>query len=137
MFPGTLTHLDNGLRYEPFALRRTPGDGNEWHEIVRVVESFGTNPADSARDAAVYHPLVPGEVDPVTYTVEVVGNPDALVPRFRQISAAVDPEATTDPAPLSFLMAPRSFVPLAGVREHWRSGSAQPWARGRLRSSPR
>jgi len=45
------------------------------HEIVGVVGSFGTNPENSARDAAIYHPLAPGEINPVRFTVEVAGDP--------------------------------------------------------------
>jgi predicted permease len=84
------------LRYEPYNLARTPGDEEEWYEIVGVVGSFGTNPRNSALDAAIYHPLAPGEVNPIRYAVEVAGDPEAFVPRFRQIAASVDREATVD-----------------------------------------
>jgi hypothetical protein len=83
------------LRYEQ---RRTAAgdDEEEWYEIVGVVGAFGTNPRNSARDAAIYHPIAPGEVNPVRYVVEVSGDPEAFVPRFRQIAASVDREATAD-----------------------------------------
>jgi predicted permease len=82
------------LRYAPQG--RTIGDheGERWYEIVGVVGSFGTNPESPARDAAIYHPLAPGEVNPIRFTVEAAGDPEAFVPRFRQIAASVDAEAT-------------------------------------------
>jgi len=69
---------------------------DEWYEIVGVVGSFGTNPRNPARDAAIYHPLAPGEVNPIRYTVEVAGDPETFVRPFRRIAASVDPEATAD-----------------------------------------
>src|SRR5690606_38909511 len=54
------------------------------------------NPRNTARDAAVYHPLAPGEVNPIRYAIEVAGEPEAFVARFRQIAASVDREATAD-----------------------------------------
>jgi predicted permease len=83
------------LRYDQ---RRTAAgdDEEEWYEIVGVVGAFGTNPRNSARDAAIYHPIAPGEVNPVQYVVEVSGDPEAFMPRFRQIAASVDREATAD-----------------------------------------
>ena len=94
-FLGGRNAVGQRLRYEP---RRTAWwgalDEEEWYEIVGVVGAFGTNPYSSARDAAIYHPLAPGEVNPIRYTVEVAGDPEAFLPRFRQIAASVDPEAT-------------------------------------------
>ncbi len=84
------------LRYEPQGTAWGALDEEEWYEIVGVVGYFGTNPLNSARDAAIYHPLAPGEVNPIRYTVEVAGDPEAFVPRFRQIAASVDREATVD-----------------------------------------
>jgi predicted lysophospholipase L1 biosynthesis ABC-type transport system permease subunit len=84
------------LRYEPQGSAWGALDEGEWYEIVGVVGAFGTNPRAPARDAAVYHPLAPGEADPIRYTVELAGDPEAYVPRFRQIAASVEPGATAD-----------------------------------------
>ena len=88
------------LRYEPQGTAWGALDEEEWYEIVGVVGSFGTNPRNSARDAAIYHPLAAGEVDPIRYTVEVSGEPEAFAPRFRQIAASIDREATATSGPL-------------------------------------
>jgi predicted permease len=89
------------FRYAPQGTAWGALDEGEWYEIVGVVGSFGANPRNSARDAAIYHPLAPGEVNPIRYTVEVAGDPEAFVLRFRQIAASVDPEATADSGLLS------------------------------------
>lgn len=92
------------LRYEPQGTAWGALDEEEWYEIVGVVGSFGTNPFNSARDAAIYHPLAPGEVNPIRYAVELAGDPEIFVPRFRQIAASVDREATVDSGLLSASM---------------------------------
>ncbi len=92
-FLGGRNAVGQRLRYEPQGGSPASLDADEWYEIVGVVGSFGTNPENSARDAAVYHPLAPGEVDPVRYTVQVAGDPETFVPRFRRIAASLDPEA--------------------------------------------
>jgi predicted permease len=84
------------LRYEPQGTAWGALAEEEWYEIVGVVGPFGANSRNSARDAAIYHPLAPGEVNPIWYTVEVAGDPEAFVSRLRQIAASVDPEATVD-----------------------------------------
>jgi predicted permease len=75
-----------------------------WYEIVGVVGPFGTNAGNPAEDAAIYHPLAPGEVNPIRYTVEVAGDPEAFVPRFREIAASIDRGATADSRPLASTM---------------------------------
>ncbi len=89
------------LRYEPQGPVWGVLDEDEWYEIVGVVGSFGTNPQNSARDAAIYHPLAPGEVNPIQYAVEVARDPEAFLPRFRKIAASVDREATVNAGLLS------------------------------------
>ncbi len=78
--------------------------GDAWYEIVGVVGPFGTNAEDPAEDAAIYHPLAPGEVNPIRYTVEVADDAEAFVPRFRVIAASVDRDATADSRPLASAM---------------------------------
>ena len=81
--------------YRPEAPWSTLDEG-EWYEIVGVVGPFGTNARNPAEDAAVYHPLAAGEVNPIRYTIEVAGDPEAFAPRFRQIAAAIDREAMAE-----------------------------------------
>jgi predicted permease len=76
----------------------------EWYEIVGVVGPFGTNAGTPAEDAAIYHPLAPGEVNPIRYTVEVADDAEAFVPRFREIAASIDSEATADSQRLASTM---------------------------------
>jgi hypothetical protein len=95
-FLGGRNAIGQRLRYAPQGTTIGDHDGENWYEIVGVVGSFGANPRNSARDAAIYHPLAPGDVNPVRYTVEVAGDPEAFVPGFRQIAASLDPEATAD-----------------------------------------
>jgi predicted permease len=70
----------------------------EWFEIVGVVGSFGMNPINPTRDMGVYHPLAPGEVNPIQYVVEVSGDTRAFLPRLRSLASGVDDEATTSAA---------------------------------------
>ena len=90
------------FRYvSPFGPEPTEDD---WVEIVGVVGSFGMNPINPARDATVYHPLAPGEANPIEYTVEVGGDPRAFLGRFRALAATVDDEATTTASVVSEVM---------------------------------
>jgi predicted permease len=68
---------------------------DDWIEIVGVVGPFGMNPINPARDATVYHPLAPGEANPIGYTVEVAGDPRAFLGHLRALAATIDDEATT------------------------------------------
>jgi predicted permease len=78
---------------------REPGP---WHEIVGVVESFGTNVLNPERSDAVYLPMGPGDSNPMSFIIEVAGSPAAFVPRLRAIAAEVDPDAIVQsPEPLS------------------------------------
>lgn len=70
----------------------------EWFEIVGVVGPFGMNPINPAEDAGFYEPVRSGSANSVRFLVEVAGDPAAFAPRFREIVAAVDPEATVDEA---------------------------------------
>lgn len=81
-----------GQRFRHVTSSPVPPDEHEWYEIVGVVDRFGTNPINPEKDAAIYHPLAPGEVNPVRYFIELDGDPAAFVPRFREVVAAVDPE---------------------------------------------
>jgi predicted permease len=92
------------LRYEQPWVEWGALDEEDWYEIVGVVGSFGTDPRNPARADAIYHPLAPGEVNPIRYVVEVAGDPEAFVPRFRQIAASIDREAMAVSGPLASQM---------------------------------
>ncbi|CAA9354908.1 MAG: hypothetical protein AVDCRST_MAG68-3879, partial [uncultured Gemmatimonadetes bacterium] len=63
-----------------------------WYEIVGVVKELGMGAAAQAdRVAGVYLPLVPGSAGAVNMIVHTQGDPLALTPRIREITAAVDP----------------------------------------------
>ncbi len=98
------------FRYETGRTASGARDEEEWYEIVGVVGSFGTNPENSARDAAIYHPLAPGEINPVRFTVEVAGDPEAFVTRLRQIAASVDPVATVSAGLLAATIRTQSLM---------------------------
>ena len=87
------------FRYEDYAWDEDRP--KEWYEIVGVVGAFGANPLNPMRDAAVYHPLAPGEANPIRFVVEVAGDANAFLPRFRELSFAVDDEAIAQPRLLS------------------------------------
>lgn len=72
--------------------------GPAWFEIVGVVGPFGMNPIHPAGDAGFYEPVRSGATSSVRFLIEVAGDPAAFAPRFREIVAAVDPEATVDEA---------------------------------------
>ena len=107
---GNRNAVGQRFRYEPQGRAWPQLDEGEWFEIVGVVESFGTNPQNSAWDAAIYHPLAPGEANPIRYAVNVAGDPVAFMPRFRQIAAAVDPEATVNAGVLSASIRTESLI---------------------------
>jgi hypothetical protein len=72
--------------------------GPAWFQIVGVVGPFGMNPINPAEDAGFYEPVGPGSSSSARFLIEVAGDPAAFAPRFREIVAAVDPEATVDQA---------------------------------------
>jgi predicted permease len=74
---------------------RTEGSdaSGPWHEIVGVVGHLGMHSLSPAKDAGLYHPLVPGSVQSVRLAIEADGDPAALAPRVREIAQDVDPRA--------------------------------------------
>lgn len=77
----------------------TPGSSvrceasEQWHEIVGVVETFGTNLTNPTRGDAIFHPVSAAELHPMRYVVEVTGDPVAFIRPLRQIAADVDADA--------------------------------------------
>ncbi len=73
-----------------------------WFEIVGVVGHLGMNEVNPATDAGLYHPLAPGEVNPVLLAIHVGDDPEAFTPTLRAIASDVDPNAMIqDPIVLS------------------------------------
>lgn len=85
-------------------VRYSAPDGHEddpWHRIVGVVEELGTNVLDPSESAGVYHPLAPGELQPIWIAIGVGSDPASFVPRLREIAGEVDARLVIDaPMPL-------------------------------------
>jgi hypothetical protein len=77
------------IRYVP-PQNQQPGP---WHEIIGVVGHLGMNEMNPERDEGVYHPVAPGELHPIWAAVRVGENPLGFLPRLRQITSEVDPDA--------------------------------------------
>src|SRR5688572_27653609 len=54
---------------------------------------MGMSERNPGRDEGVYHPAAPGEVHPIWTSVRVGENPMSFLPRLRQITSEVDPDA--------------------------------------------
>jgi putative ABC transport system permease protein len=72
----------------------TDEDPGPWYDIVGVVGDLGMDDAMSPGiDPGVYHPLVPGEVNPVRIAIRLGEDPAAFAPRLRSLTSDVDPTA--------------------------------------------
>ncbi len=77
----------------------------DWFEIVGVVGAFGMNYLNPTMDAGIYYPMASGERNFVQYIVELEGDPSDFAPRFREIVAGIDQEATVhSPMPVDEIM---------------------------------
>ena len=78
-------------------VRYTTSAGEEpgpWYEIVGVVGDLGLDdPMSPGRDAGVYHPLVPGEIQLVRLAIHIGDDPESFIPRLRALASDVDPTA--------------------------------------------
>jgi putative ABC transport system permease protein len=89
-----------------FRYLNAPGQPpSEWYEIVGVVGHLGMNDLNSVRDEGVYHPAAPGELHPIWMAVHVGENPVSFLPRLREITTGVDPDAMIQ-SPASLADAP-------------------------------
>lgn len=61
-----------------------------WYEIVGVVDPLGMG---RAANAGVYHPMSPGELNPVLLVARIGDDPESFSSRLRTIAAEVDPSA--------------------------------------------
>lgn len=84
-----------GLRFRLAGRGDVAAEYGEWFEIVGVVGPFGMFTLNPTRDAGYYLPVAAGAAREMGYLVEVAGEPEAFLPRFRALAAEVDPEATT------------------------------------------
>lgn len=91
-----------GLRFRYSTRDDVPPEEYVWYEIIGVVGAFGVNPNNPSRSQGAYHPLPLGDRALRSYMIEVAGDPDDFVPRFREIVGDVDPTATVE-APLSLV----------------------------------
>ncbi len=72
----------------PFEAAEGPGS---WYEVVGVVEELGMGaPWKRGRAAGLYLPATPDRLETLHMMVHVRGDPMALVPRVREVAAAVD-----------------------------------------------
>jgi len=79
--------------------RPDPGRAEESYEIVGIVSDFPGFAPILGRDweAKVYHPIAPGDLNPVTITVRLSRSlAPGFVGRFRQIGVEVDPAMPFD-----------------------------------------
>ena len=91
-----------------------------WYEIVGVVGPIGVNSLNPHRDAGVYHPAGPGEINQVGFIIDTGDDPAAFAHRLRAIAVEVDPTAMIERAvPLSELAeleaAGRQYLAVAPV----------------------
>jgi hypothetical protein len=75
------------VRTLPQGGEREPGP---WHEIVGVVTSVWTFPADWSEAAYIYRAASAAEIDPVVVAVRVAGDAAPLAPRVAAIAPQVD-----------------------------------------------
>ena len=95
-----------GQRFRPYVAPQFDTGDRAWFEIIGVVGPFGMNPLNPSRDAGFYRVAPPHELRPARFLVEVSGEAAVFGPRFREIVASVDPEATLQTAmPVGEVMA--------------------------------
>ena len=68
------------------------GETPPWYEVVGVVGPLAIDVFNPRRDAGVYHPIAPGEANPVRIVVESDGDPEALAPTIRTLVLGLNPE---------------------------------------------
>jgi predicted permease len=70
-------------------------ESGRWYEIVGIVRDFpaGVSPGMNDSQLRLYHPVAPGNVQPVTMELRVRGGaPSTFARRLPEIAAAVDPD---------------------------------------------
>jgi predicted permease len=93
---GFVEHVLGGGNPIGRRVRYVPREGEEpgpWYEIVGVVGHLGMNEAHPDRDEGLYHPVAPGELNPVWTAVRVGEDPMSFLPRLRQVASEIDPNA--------------------------------------------
>ena len=88
------------------------GEPGPWYEIVGVVGDLGLDdPMSPGRDAGLYHPLIPGEVQPVRLAIHIGENPESFTQRLRELASDVDPTALiSNPMALDEVRSPDSEI---------------------------
>jgi len=99
-----------------FLGRDDAAEPGPWLEIVGVVGHLGMRSVNADFDTGIYRPLAPGSREQVRVAVEVAADPLSFVPRLREITWAVDPEAVVSAiAPLSDVYEGDWYVMAAAV----------------------
>jgi putative ABC transport system permease protein len=99
-----------------FLGRDDAAEPGPWLEIVGVVGHLGMRSVNADFDTGIYRPLAPGTREQVRVAVEVAADPLSFVPRLREITWAVDPEAVVSAiAPLSDVYEGDWYVMAAAV----------------------
>jgi len=96
-------------------VRYTTPAGEEpgpWYEIVGVVGDLGLDdPMSPGRDAGLYHPLVPGEIQLVRLAIHIGDDPESFIPRLRALASEVDATALiSNPMALDKVSSPDSEI---------------------------
>ncbi len=69
------------------------GKPGPWHEVVGLVDNLGMTLVRPFSGEGIYHPLAPGDANPVRLAIHVGDDPLAFAPRLRAILHEVDPLA--------------------------------------------
>lgn len=112
-----------GRRLRYWTPGREPGPWS--YEIVGVEGSLGMNGLGLNADQGVYHVVAPGEMHPLNFAVLVGSDPEAFIPRLREIASEIDASAqiqnagalnnVPDPNRLLSKMGTYLFMLLAGI----------------------
>jgi hypothetical protein len=106
-FSETLLNGQNplGRRFRYIVRGEEPGP---WHEIVGVVGPLGMG---RVAQAGVYHPMLPGERNPVLLAARVGSDPEAFASTLRAVASEVDPDLVLfDVQPLDAVFSFNEFV---------------------------
>jgi hypothetical protein len=73
------------------AARGEDDDTGPWHEVIGVVRNLDTEPTNRGEADFMYAPASTVDAYPPAVVLRVLGDPNAFVPRLREIAAQVDP----------------------------------------------
>ena len=76
--------------------RREHPEPGPWFEIVGVVPTMGMSAGEDPKSSGIYHPMLPGSVNPVEMVVHLRGAPAAFEPVLRRAAAQVEATLRVD-----------------------------------------